>query len=59
MRLLHYTLGFAPYRSGGLPRYAHDLLKAQQNIGHKVYALYPGSIELFKKKCYVRYERNK
>ena len=53
MRILHYTLGFPPYRSGGLTRYAIDLMAAQIELGHNVSALYPGSISFFKKKCHI------
>ena len=40
MRILHYTLGFQPYRSGGLVRYVSDLMLAQASMGHNVFALY-------------------
>ena len=30
MRVLHYTLGFPPYRSGGLTKYALDLMLANK-----------------------------
>lgn len=42
MKILHYTLGFEPARSGGLINYATDLMKEQSNAGHQIYALYPG-----------------
>ena len=29
MKILHYFLGFPPYRSGGLTKYAFDLMTAQ------------------------------
>lgn len=53
MRILHYTLGFIPYRSGGLTKYATDLILAQIELGHDVAALYPGGSSLFKSKCHV------
>ena len=53
MRVLHYTLGFPPYRSGGLTKYALDLMVAEQALGLDVCALYPGSISLVKSKCTV------
>lgn len=40
MIILHYTLGLAPQRSGGLTKYANDLIKEQQKE-HLVYLLYP------------------
>lgn len=56
MKILHYTLGFAPYRSGGLMRYACDLMAAQKELGHEVTAFYPGSISIFEKRCTVVHE---
>lgn len=46
MRILHYTLGLSPYRSGGLTRYATDLMNEQVRQGHKVNLLYPGGVDL-------------
>lgn len=46
MRILHYFLGFPPYRTGGLTKYAYDLMCAQNDNGDEVYALWPGMIEL-------------
>ncbi len=41
MHILHYTLGFQPYRSGGLVRYAADLMQMQASMGHKIFCLVP------------------
>lgn len=49
MRILHYTLGLPPIRTGGLTRYAMDLMKEQCNKEHEVLHLYPGNIDLFKR----------
>lgn len=56
MKILHYTLGFSPYRSGGLTRYAKDLMMAQKISGHQVTAFYPSSTNIFKKKCTLVYD---
>ena len=56
MRILHYTLGFPPYRSGGLTKYAEDLMQTQSKLGHEVVALYPSGISIFHKKCHVKKE---
>lgn len=53
MHILHYTLGFPPYRSGGLVKYALDLMLEEQELGCDVCALYPGTVSLFKNKCEV------
>ncbi|PWK92659.1 hypothetical protein B0H50_13418 [Hallerella porci] len=47
MRVLHYILGFPPMRSGGLTKYAIDLMHAQKLLGHDVFAIYPGNPSLF------------
>lgn len=59
MRILHYTLGFQPYRSGGLVRYAADLMSVQATMGHKVFAMYPGSMSLTASKCHIRLDEYK
>ncbi len=41
MTILHYTLGLSPQRSGGLTKYATDLIQVQQADGHNTYLLYP------------------
>lgn len=38
--ILHYTLGLPPYRSGGLTRYATDLMLEQVTKGYNVFLLY-------------------
>ncbi|MED4025086.1 glycosyltransferase [Priestia megaterium] len=42
MRILHYTLGLPPYRTGGLTKYSVDLMVEQTVQKHEVYLLYPG-----------------
>lgn len=42
MNILHYALGLPPYRSGGLTRYAVDLMSAQRAVDDDVSLLYPG-----------------
>ena len=33
MVIMHYFLGFPPYRSGGLTKYCMDLMEEQRNHG--------------------------
>lgn len=42
MKIIHYFLGFPPYRTGGLTKYAFDLMKSQVADGHEIIALWPG-----------------
>lgn len=57
MHILHYTLGFSPYRSGGLVKYTKDLMQAQMKLGHLVAALYPGGTSLFEMSCHVHWDK--
>lgn len=47
MKVVHYILGFPPHRSGGMTKYAIDLMKAQVELQHEVIAIYPGNFSLF------------
>lgn len=58
MRILHYTLGFPPYRSGGLVKYVMDLMGIQSDQGYQVFSLYPGSINFFRKKTYIEKKKD-
>ena len=58
MIILHYFLGFPPYRTGGLTKYAFDLAKSQVDDGHEVLALWPGQIKNYSAQPYIR-EGNK
>jgi glycosyltransferase involved in cell wall biosynthesis len=49
MTILHYFLGFPPYRTGGLTKYCIDLAKTQMDSGHDVYFLWPGHQSIFNK----------
>jgi len=49
MKILHYSLGVPPYRSGGLTKYSIDLMLNQRDLGHEVFLLYPGHFSIFKK----------
>lgn len=57
MKILHYFLGFPPYRSGGLTKYSMDLMVAQVQRGHTVMALWPGMMGFEKHKTAFRRHR--
>lgn len=44
MRILHYSLGFPPYRSGGLTKFCMDLMYQQVSDGNEVGLLWPGEM---------------
>lgn len=44
MRILHYFLGFPPYRTGGMTKFALDLMQTQVKDGNSVFALWPGKM---------------
>ena len=49
MKILHYALGFPPYRSGGLTKFCVDLMTQQAKDGHTVAMLWPGQMGFAKK----------
>lgn len=53
MRILHYYLGPAPLRSGGLTKYVEDLIKAECSNGDDCFELYPVGLSL-KKKMFIK-----
>lgn len=50
MKILHYSLGFPPYRRGGLTKYCIDVAKEEVEQGHDVGILWPGEMSFFYKK---------
>ena len=58
MVILHYFLGFPPYRSGGLTTYSVDLMWAQKKKVDKLIALWPGNMKLFSKKIQIVRRKN-
>ncbi|WP_431061043.1 glycosyltransferase [Weissella paramesenteroides] len=54
MKILHYSLGFPPERSGGLVHYVLDLMKEQENQGQEVLLMYPGRRNFLNKKVYFK-----
>jgi len=54
MRILHYFLGFPPYRTGGMTRFANDLMNTQKKEGNEVIAIWPGKMNfIFGKKTKI------
>lgn len=45
MNILHYALGFPPYRSGGMTKFNMDLMLCQRKEGHNVALLWPGQMK--------------
>lgn len=54
MRILHYSLGFPPYRSGGLTKFCLDLMIEQKNEGDEVALLWPGQMGFIDKKIKIK-----
>lgn len=48
MKILHYALGFPPYRTGGLTKFCCDLMQQQRKMGHEVAMLWPGRMNMGK-----------
>ena len=54
MNVLHYALGFPPYRSGGLTKLCVDLMIQQSKEGKRVALLWPGKMGSLNKKTAVK-----
>lgn len=57
MKILHYALGFYPYRTGGLTQYVMDIMAEQVKHGHDVGMLWPGRMRLRNHKVSVIVKR--
>lgn len=53
MDILHYSLGFPPFRRGGMTQYCLDLITEQVREGHNVALLWPGRLRDLSKKCKI------
>lgn len=58
MIILHYALGFPPYRSGGLTKFCTDLMEQQAINGHTVALLWPGRMNIYGKEVAVKRHQN-
>lgn len=58
MKILHYALGFPPYRSGGLTKFCVDLMVQQAKEGHIVAMLWPGQMGFINKRVSIRKPKN-
>ena len=54
MRILHYSLGFPPYRTGGLTKFCLDLMIEQKNEGDEVALLWPGQMGFIDKRIKIK-----
>ena len=54
MVIMHYFLGFPPYRSGGLTKYVTDLMGEQLNQRLSVIGVWPGEMRVLNKKIEFR-----
>lgn len=55
MKILHYSLGFPPYRSGGLTKFCMDIMQEQKRTGYQTVLLWPGKMCLFNRKTKLKY----
>lgn len=58
MKILHYSLGFPPYRTGGLTKFCMDLMNEQERCGNEVSLLWPGQMRIFDKKINILKRRS-
>lgn len=59
MKIAHYFLGFPPYRTGGMTKYAYDLMLSQKAAGDDVLAFWPGQMCLVNKKVHFKKKTTK
>ena len=59
MKILHYTIGFSPERTGGLVGYATDLMMEQKKQNHEVFALYPSNQFFFGNEPKIRKKKDR
>lgn len=52
MKVVHYSLGLFPHRTGGLNRYATDLMREESKV-HDVALLYPSGYRWWEKNCFI------
>ena len=58
MKILHYALGFPPYRSGGLTKFCVDLMVQQAKEGHSVAMIWPGQMGFINKQVAIRKQKS-
>lgn len=54
MNILHYSLGFPPFRRGGMTQYCLDLMMEQVKAGHSVALLWPGKLQNLSEKSNIK-----
>ena len=54
MNILHYALGFPPYRTGGLTKFCVDLMVQQAKRGNNVALLWPGKMRAIDKRVKIK-----
>lgn len=59
MKILHYSLGLPPYRTGGLTKFATDLMKQQIREKNEVCLLWPGRMSVLNKKISIKERKMK
>lgn len=54
MNILHYALGFPPFRRGGMTQYCLDMMKEQFKTGNEVSLLWPGELHNLKENIRIK-----
>lgn len=49
MNIVHYSLGFPPFRTGGMNKFVYDLMLCQLKQGNNISLLWPGRFNVFNK----------
>lgn len=54
MKILHYSLGFPPYRTGGMTKFCVDLIKQQTVDGDQSAMLWPGRMGIINQETAIK-----
>lgn len=56
-KVMHYSLGLPPYRTGGMTKFCTDLIQREREMGYRVSLLWPGRIKTTSKRTKIREQK--
>ncbi len=58
MKILHYSLGWPPYRTGGLTKYCIDIMYTQKELGNEVALIWPGKMQFVNSEVNIKQRKD-
>lgn len=55
MKILHYSLGFPPYRTGGMTKFCMDLMQQQIKEGFTIALIWPGKMLISNRRTKIKF----